>query len=265
MAYNQPLVSIVILDFNRSKEASLLIRSLKHAEFEHEIVYVSNGGEQDYVLDYYWTGKIDRMVLNTRNEGCGLGTRLGFHAALGKYVLYCQVDQWLCRAFYDHELQQIIRYLETNLDFLYADLAGNQGHGVFSERALLIDRLRYLAIPGLEETVGGPGPYADQLWTEQLVQEYMKREYLKILHVTPLLFGDNGKWSRRTFPCGAETLHSTDEKRLFIIKPFRQRYDNFPNLKLNEEEWKMALNGTWPKEGLIPEADKPHSFIHWRE
>ena len=103
-------------------------------------------------------------------------------------------------------------------------------------------------------------------WTENLLQEYM-REY-KLNFITSnetFYFANNGKWSQRSYPCGGETVHATDTKLLKVLKPLKQRYDDFPNLKLNDAEWEEVLSGNWPAEGKIPEADKAHSFVYWKE
>ena len=52
---------------------------------------------------------------------------------------------------------------------------------------------------------------------------------------------------------------------LKIVKPLKQRYNDFPNLKLNDLEWEEVLSGKWPSEGKIPEADKHDSFICWKD
>jgi hypothetical protein len=269
--YNPPLVSIVILDFNRASECYALMLSLrKFAKFRHEVVYVSNGGEQGHVQGWYDIGEIDRWVRCKKNCGCGLGTRLAFQSCMTEWVMYVQVDQILSREVTDSHIEQMIAALNQNPVNFYMDLAGNQGHGVYSERAHLINRQRYLDIPGMSSCIGGPGPYADHKWTEKLVQEYMEEQDIRFMSLARgpdgvPLFIDNGKWSNRTYLDGAETRHSTDEKRLFIIKPFKQRWENFPNLRLNDEEWELALSGNWPVEGKIPEADKAHSFIYWKD
>ncbi len=210
-----------------------------------------------------------RWVRNRVNEGCGLGTRLAYQACMGEWVFYVQVDQFLREDIDEAFVQRMIGCLNANPDALYVDLAGNQGHGRFSERASFMNRARYLAIPGLSEAVGGPGPLANHRWTEQHVQEYMEAEKLTFIMATPpghpSLFVDNGKWSRRTYPDGAETLHATDTKVLRVLRPFTVRLDGFPNLNLTDEEWGVMLAGEWPAEGKIPEHDKPHSFVAWPE
>jgi hypothetical protein len=264
--YKEPLVSIAILDYQRPEEANLLLRSLnKFALFDYELVYLSNGGNQDHVIELNNQYKFDKLILNKKNTGCGLATRQIFQSCMTDWVIYVQVDQWLGINLYQTDIEQFINLLSAEQKYFYMDMAGDQGRGVASERAMFINRKRYLSMPGLDKIIGGPGPYADNQWTENFLQEYMKKEGLGFL--PGFYFGNNGKVSKRTYPCGAETKHFTDEKRLFIIKPFKKRYDNFPNLKLNDSEWKMALEETfsWPKEGLIPEADKKDSFVYWQD
>ena len=68
--------NILILDYNRPKESELLLASIKkYANFNYKIIYLSNGGEQDYAIDYYNKGLIDKLILRKHNSGCGLGTR----------------------------------------------------------------------------------------------------------------------------------------------------------------------------------------------
>lgn len=260
--YKEPLVSIVILDFNRPKEAELLLNSIKsNCQFEHELVYVSNGGEQDYVKYFYDKGLIDILVLCKKNGGTGLGTKQGFKTANGKFVIYLQVDQWVEYSLNQSNIDNIIKYLEENPTILYADLAGDQGHGNFSERGLIINRERYLSIPDLKYGIGGPGPLADHLWSEEAVQNYMKREKLTFLKVGQLI-RDNGKFSIRDYPCGGQIAVETDTKKLYILKPIKERID-FPNLKLTDIEWQMVLSGKWIN-GTIPEQQIKDSFLAWQ-
>jgi hypothetical protein len=259
-----PKFSIAILDFNRQKESRILLDSIKqNAKFPHEIIYLSNGGEQDYVLDYYKNGEIDRLILNQKGGGCGIGTRQLFQSCLSDWIFYVQVDQYLAAQIGEQGANSLVEFLEKNPDYFYVDLAGDQGRGNPSERASFFNRKRYLSMPKIDQIIGGPGPYADSQWTENYLQEYMKENNLKYLTGgNTYCFVDNGKVSRREYPCGGETIHYTDEKTLFIIKPLKQRY-SFPNLNLTDSEWEEVLSGNWPKEGKIPEADKKHSFKVW--
>ena len=260
--YKEPLVDIAILDYERPKELEILLSSLKvNAKFPHRIVYLGNGGDHSYVDQY--RNQLDVCILNKENVGCGLATRQLIQSCMSKTIIYAQVDQYLI-----HPIDEVmINYFISQLsmpNIFHIDLAGNQGHGKFSERASLLSREKYLSIPDLDKIIGGPGPYAQFKWTEQFVQEHMVKNNLtfKSTH----LFADNGKVSIREYgeEYGGKTMHYTDEKRLFILEPFKKKAESFPNLNLNEEEWNLVLSGAWPKEGKIPEADKAHSFIYWK-
>jgi hypothetical protein len=253
------MISYLVLDYNRPVESELCLRSLlRYSRFDYEIVYLSNGGDQDYVIDYYKQGLIDKLILRKENSGCGLGTRElfnNFNLAYD-YVIYVQCDQFLCREFTRKEIQEHIENLNSG-EFFYVDLAGNQGHGNYSERAHLINKHKYNLIPN---TIGGPGPFADKLWTEESVQRYIKNNNLKF-YSSKLLFMDNGKVSRREYPCGGILTQHTDEKSVFIEKPIANRID-FPNVKLNDQEWELILTNKWVN-GTIPEGHKNDSFKCW--
>lgn len=258
MSYKEPELAVLILDFRREQESKLLLNSLrKNLQVNAKLYYLSNSPE-DYVYQYVKEGLIDVLIVNKENLGCGIGTRQLFHASLSKYSLYCQVDQWLIRPFTQDHFNQITERLNT---FFYADLAGNQGNGQFSERAFLIETQKYLEIPGIDSIIGSPGPFANYRWGEKHVQDYMSDNYLRFFSTHPF-FGDNGRVSYRTYPCGGETLHYTDTKQLFIIKQLKKRYDDFPNLKLTDSEWNQVLSGTW-EQGNVPEMDKQHSFKYY--
>ena len=259
--YKEPELAILILDFKREGESLLLLESLKrHLKIPHKVYYLSNSTE-DYVFSYVKNGLIDVLLVNKDNLGCGIATRQLFQACMSKYAMYVQVDQFLYRDITEVEFSKFKSALEMP-NIFYVDLAGNQGNGNYSERAGFYLTERYRNIPGIENVIGSPGPFANYLWGEAHIQEFFKKNTLSF--VSNSFFGDNGKISRRTYPCGGETVHYTDEKTLFIVKPLKQRYDDFPNLKLNDEEWNMVLSGNWPAQGKIPESDLKHSFLYWR-
>lgn len=260
--YHVPILSLAILDFKREREASQLFDSLVNLRVPVSIVYAHDGPAPQYVLDLFAAGKIDTLIQTRENQGCGIQTRQLFQACMSPYILYCQVDQILARPFGVPELQRCLEILKDPSVF-YIDLAGNQGRGNPSERALLMERKRYLAIPDIDSIIGGPGPFAQYKWTERHLQDYMRDNNLKFITATPAIFADNGKWSRRAFDDGGETLHSTDEKVLIITKPLTRRHVS-PHLeRLTDEEWTEILEGHWPVEGKIPVNDLPHSFKAW--
>ena len=253
------MITYALLDYNRPIESELCLKSIhKFSKFPYQIVYISNGGNQDYVVDYYKRGLIDKLILRKKNSGCGLGTRECFNDfdLNSDYIIYVQVDQFMIREFPKEEITEYISLLYHS-KFFYIDLAGNQGNGNPSERALLINKYNYRMIPN---TIGGPGPYANYKWTEQSMQEYMRGNNFRF-YIAPLLFSDNGKISRREYPNGGELIQFTDEKSVYITKPITQRID-FPNIKFTNEEWELILNNKWVN-GTIPELHKNDSFKCW--
>jgi hypothetical protein len=251
------MITFAILDYNRPLESELCLQSIrKNAKFPHKIVYLSNGGVQDYAIKFYKDGLIDKLILRNKNSGCGLGTRELYNDfdLDSKYIIYVQCDQFLYREFSQQEIEFYIQQIESG--YAYVDLAGNQGHGNYSERAHLMNKYYYQTIPN---DIGGPGPYADSKWTEQCVQEFMKDK--KFIIANPHLFADNGKISRREYPCGGCLVQYTDSKAVFIEKPIINRID-FPNLHLTDDEWAKIISGQWIN-GTIPQLHKESSFNVW--
>lgn len=253
------MLTYAILDYNRPQESELCLKSIhKFSKFNYNIVYLSNGGNQDYAIDFYKQGLIDKLILRKGNSGCGLGTRECFNDFNldCRYIAYIQSDQFLYREFSQRELEGYLYLLYTN-QFFYIDLAGNQGNGNPSERALIIDKYNYNKIPNSK---GGPGPFANEKWTEQSFQEHMKENNLKF-HSCPTLFLDNGKESKREYPCGGLLLMYTDTKQVFIVKDIKNRID-FPNIHLTDAEWSNILGNKWIN-GTVPELHKKDSFKYW--
>lgn len=268
-------LTVCLLDYNRPKESARCLDSIYRHLFlpddQWQLLYLSNGGNQSHAHQWYNSGYIDTLILNRVNVGCGIAMRQMVQAALTEWVLLLQTDQYMIKTFSQLDFAHMVQTLEhpNGQSILYYDLAGNQGNGRYSERAQLINRRRYLDIPGFDDIIGGPGPYAQSKWTEQHIQEYMRANSLSFVSdESTRFFADNGKWSERDYGAEygfAKTRHSTDEKRLFILSPFSKRADGFPNLNLTDEEWEQVLAGKWPVEGKVPEADKAHSFVVWPE
>jgi hypothetical protein len=255
------MLTYVIIDYNRPFESELCLKSIhKYSKFDYKIVYLSNGGEQDYAINFYKNSLIDKLILRKKNSGCGLAMREAFNDfdLESDYIALIQCDQFLIREYSKEELDYHISLLESKRH-LYIDLAGNQGNGNPSERAHLINKYEYRKIPN---TIGGPGPYANEVWTEKSFQDYIKNNNLSFF-TCPLLFADNGKISRREYPCGGELIQYTDEKSVFITKPIKNRVD-FPNLHLTDKEWSDIIQNKWIN-GTVPEMHKKDSFLYWRE
>ncbi len=260
-------LTVCLLDYSRPKESERCLRSIhQHVTLprdQWQLLYLSNGGQQDYARRWYGEGLIDTHVVNRTNWGCGIAMKQMAQAAITEWVMMVQSDQYMVRPYTEGEFGYHLAQLNNHPHWLYIDLAGDQGHGNMSERAHLINRRRYLDLPGMDDVIGGPGLFAQKTWTEN----HLQKQGLSFAS-EQLLFADNGKWSEREYGPEygyAKTRHSTDEKKLFILSPFSRRADGFPNLTLTDDEWREVLEGRWPVEGKVPEHDKPHSFIAWPE
>ena len=268
-------LTVCLLDYNRPAESERCLRSIRQHLLVQplQVLYLSNGGDQSHARQWYDEGLIDTLLLNKVNVGCGIAMKQMAAAALTEWVMMVQSDQYLLRPYTQIDFERMVELLSgrNESSILYYDLAGNQGRGHYSERAHLINRRRYLDITGMDDVIGGPGPYAQSLWTERHVQNYMaatpnKAGFGFVSDPATAFFADNGAWSEREYGPeygGAKTRHRTDTKRLFVLKPFTRRADGFPNLNLSDAEWADVLAGRWPEEGRIPEADKAHSFQCW--
>lgn len=256
-------LTVCILDYNRPAEAERCVRSVRQHILVDKlnVLFVSNGGDQTRAYQLYDDGVIDTLVLNKTNVGCGIGMKQAAQAAMTEWIMLVQCDQYAIRTYIQKEFEYHIEQLSSHPEWLYLDLAGNQGHGRLSERACLLNRRKYLDLPGLDDVIGGPGPYAQSKWTEKHIQD----SGLSFAS-DQLLFADNGAWSEREYGPeygNAKTKHRTDTKKLYILFPFSRRADGFPNLNLTDQEWDTVLAGQWPVEGKIPELDLPHSFRAW--
>lgn len=253
-------VSYLVLDFNRPVESSLCLKSIKeYTKFPYELIYLSNGGNQDYVWDFYRSGLIDKVVFNKENSGLGFGTTDLFKLCKTEWALYVQNDQFLGRDYTEEELdQQIAKLEEKDSGVASIALAGDPCKGEYSERAHLINVDFYNSIPNKPN--GGAGPYHHIEWNEGYIQNYYKENDL-VHHIWPnLLFGDNGAWSHRVNPDGSMWCHRTDLKKLWMIKPPTEKYV-YP--KFTDEEWEEVLKtGKW-EDGAIPEEEKDQSFEVW--
>lgn len=251
------MVEFLLLDFYRPEETKLCVKSIRsNTSFDYKIRLLHNGPAEEYHGDLLESGLINYLHTNDANLGCGMGTMQLFAYCKTKYAFYVQVDQILRSKITQDSIDFFIKYIEKNDRVKYVDLAGNQGHGQYSERAAFVPVDWY---NNIRKSPGGPGPLSHITWTEQCVQEHM-REKVETFASTHL-FLDNGKFSVRSNPDGSIWRHRTDQKTLWCIKKPNEKYV-YP--KLNDDEWKEAIAGNWPKEGKIPEKQKKDSFIAWK-
>lgn len=265
------MIEYLILDYEREEEARLLLESIeKYSKFDYTVTFLSNGGDQTYAKKLKEEGLIDKLILNQVNTGSGGGTVQLFAQCETKYAFYIQVDHILAAELNREHINAFIDLVE-NQGYCYVDLAGDQCHGVYSERAQFINTEFYNSIP---KSVGGAGPWHEMPWTEEYVQNYIKDNNLKYKSVyfegdsrhqlgekTKLpVFLNNGKWSYRSNLDGSLWKHKTDTGELWMIKKPTQKFV-YPNF--TDEEWESAFRGDWP-DGKIPEKNEPHSFVHWK-
>lgn len=256
----KPKVSYLVLDYNRPVESALCLNSIKeNTKFPYELIYLSNGGTQDYVWKFYQDGLIDKVIFNKENSGLGFGTTDLFDACKTKWALYVQNDQFLGREYTEEELDKQIAKIEgSDTTIASIGLAGDPCKGEYSERAHLINTDFYNAIPNKPN--GGAGPYHHIEWNEGFMQKYYEFEGYEHYIWPELLFGDNGAWSHRVNPDGSKWVHRTDLKSLYMITPPTEKYI-YP--KFTDEEWEEVLKTKHWEDGRIPEVEKEHSFKVW--
>lgn len=274
--YSQPIVSFLILDYNKPKETEVLLASLKaRVKFPHEIIYLHNGSS-DYAYDLYKRGAIDKFIQTKENNGLGIGTRDLFAACFSHWAIYVQNDQYLGRDFTADEFNEIVRIFFFNkklngLDDSNARLVGSIslagapcGQGVYSERAHLINTSFYkhmemmIPLPN-----GGAGPYHHQEWREGAIQKYYKEKNIEHYIYSSPLFVDNGRTAERQNPDGSRWRHYPDTKQLFLLSgPVKEKYI-YP--KFTDEEWAEVISTqNWP-DGKIPSCEVNDSFSFWNK
>lgn len=242
------MLSYLVLDYNRPREAEECLRSLKaYSEFKHQIIYLSNGGEQDYVLEFYRRGWIDRLILNRANNGLGFGTTDLFRFCDTPFAIYVQNDQILTSRITQPMVDSMIQLLESNPNFAALDLAGHcAGPGIYSERPHLINVALYNSIPGKPN--GGCGPHYDKPYNEGYIQEFLKQHGMSVPGIQPRLFEDNGTWTVRETPCGGIARQNVQTGQLWWD---RAPKSPFIDPKLTAEEWDRSIRGDW-NPGSVP-------------
>jgi len=257
--------SYLILDFMRPNESKLCLESIRqYTKFPYQIVYLSNGGEQDYVLDFYKQGLIDKLILNKENNGLGFGTTDLFRFCDTQYSISIQSDQYLRRTFANDEPEFIISYINqpTKNGFVKSiSLAGDTCQGKYSERAHIINTSFYNSIPNKPN--GGAGPYHNKPWNEGYIQEYYKlNNYRHMIYEMPL-FVDNGCYATRQNPDGSIWTHRTDTKQCRLIKgPVKEKYV-YP--QFTDEEWNEVLSTQSWHDWRVPINEEKHSFVYFRK
>ncbi len=255
------LISYLVLDYNKPAETRNALLSIrKFARHNHQIILLSNGGEQNYIFDLYKEGLIDKLIVNKINNGLGYGTEDLFRFCDTEWAIYFQNDQELAVPINDENIDYIIKSIKNSLNgqkIGAIGLAGEPcGPNTYSERAHFINVRFYNSIP---KTHGGCGPFNHLKYNEQAVQEYFKENNYLFLAANPPLVRDCGFYTIRELPDGAIVRMRTDKKSVTWIKNPKEKY-MFPDM--TDEEWTLSINGQWTN-GTIPEKYKSGSFNCW--
>ncbi len=254
-------LSFLVLDYNRPAESAHCLRSIKQmVTFDnYEVVYFSNGGDQDYVYKFYKEGLIDRCILNTTNEGTGFGTMKLMQSCCTDYFMSIQCDNFISRELDQEELDRWIEKLEGPGNINCIDLA-HVGPHTFSERCYVMKTDFYNSNP--YNIGGGPGPYSKIKWTERSTQDWLgcdaegqSDQIISWAHPTtgkPLI-GNLGKYTITSCKHGGEYKFRNDTQQLWVLKPPTEK--SFFGKEVTDEEWDKILNGEW-EEGAVPENQR---------
>lgn len=253
-----PLLSYLVLDFNKPVETRRALEGIRlHSKFFHQIIFLSNGGDQSYVWDFYQEGLIDRLIFNKVNNGLGYGTEDLFRFCDTEWAIYHQNDQELVYDITEDNIKALISEFDRHPKLGALGLAGYPcGSNVFSERAHLINVPFYNSIP---KTHGGCGPFNHLKYNEQCVQEFFKKNDYSFIAVNPPLVRDLGFFTIRELPDKSIVQMRTDTKQVWWRKIPTETY-MFP--EMTPAEWALSIAGTWVG-GTIPEAYRAHSFNCW--
>ncbi len=253
-----PKVSYLVLDFSKPLETRRALESIRaHAKHDHQVILLSNGGDQSYVWSLYADGLIDRLIVNKVNSGLGYGTEDLFRFCDTEWAIYFQNDQELLFNITEANINTLIAAIESTPTIGAIGLAGEPcGHNVYSERAHFIRVPFYNAIP---KTHGGCGPFNHLKYNEQAVQEYFAANGLSFIALNPPIVRDIGYFTIRELPDKSVVKMRTDTKQVRWLSLPKEPY-MFPDL--TPEEWTRSIAGQWV-DGMIPERYQDKSFNCW--
>lgn len=270
MEYQEPVLTVAILDYCKPIESRLCLESVKrHIKFPHKVIFCDNGSQEDYPVEFLKQGLIDQLIINRDSMGLGLGTRDIFAVSFSPYTLSLQNDQLFGRDFTWEDFQFIASRLgskladDKNSEIASISLAGSPcGKNTYSERAHIIvtNFYKQMESRGLLKHYGA-GPWHDGEWREASIQRIYKEN--NFVHWQPPVMPwviDNGVYAVRDMKEGGVWCHRTDNKALWCIVNPIIKNPAYP--KLSNEEFELAKNGQW-LDGKIPEAESKDSFDCW--
>lgn len=255
-------ISFLIVDFNRPNESRLLVESLhKHVKFEnYEVIFYSNGGIQDYVIDFYKKGLITRLILNQKNDGIGMAQPRLIEFCQTDYFINVQCDRYMSRDFSLEELNSMKHTFDDNKKLGAIDFCFNN---IFSENAYMMNTNFACKVPNHKG--GGPGPfYFLGEGSETSTYNWIIKNKLEVKKWPYKLFDDSGMYAVQELPCGGIFKKRTDTQQLTIIKKPLKKYNEVPGLRISDKEWEQILNGTYIN-GTIPDGHKKDVFFYFSD
>ena len=251
------LSSFLVLDYCKYEETRDCLNSIQsHAKFPHKTILLDNGSQSDYCWNFYRNGLCDILISKFNGDGGGKGQTDLFRWCDTPYAYFIQNDQTLIRDITEEINNKFIELLENG--YKQVDLHGNQGHGIWSDRAHFIKTSFFNLLSPLPN--GGPGPNSHLRWNENYLQEVFNINNYKIAHL-PLFFQDNGKLSIRTNPDGSKWEIRPDTKQVRHIEGYIHEKYVFP--EFSDLEWEAVLKQQYWPEWKIPENLEKHSFHVW--
>lgn len=251
-------LTVLVLGYGKPEEARECLTSLRlHIQVPSKIIYQENGApEQSHAWVLYQNGLCDVLVTKRAGGGGGVGQTDLWRMCDTTYALFVQEDQTLRYDITPSIFLSMTSALDSG-DYACVDLNGDQSsRGVWTDRAHLMKASVFNGLGPFPN--GGPGNDAVP-WNEAYLQCVFATRGLKIAHVTPAFFTDQGKWSIREAGDGL-FKHRCDTKQMWVLKRPTRRTEVYP--PLSDSEWERVLAGNW-SDGDIPLAWREHSFRHW--
>lgn len=269
MIYQEPILTVAVLDFCKPFESRLCLESVKrHLKVGHKVIFCDNGSGEDYPLQFVKEGLVDQLIVNRESTGLGLGTRDLFAAVFSPVTLYLQNDQIFARDFTEMEFVSLVNQFGAGDGVKKVgsiSLAGQPcGAGIYSERAHLIST-RFYKDMERNGFLGyhGAGKYHDGVWRERQIQDiYAKENLVHWMPPTAPWVADNGVYALRDMGKGGVWLHRTDTKALWVIVPRVTKDAVYP--KITDEEFETAKRGEWV-DATVPSQEAKDSFHCWDE
>jgi GT2 family glycosyltransferase len=157
---NEPLVSILILNYNGLKYVDKCLASILRTNYSNfEIIFIDNAsidGSCEYVERRYGDNLHLKIIKNERNYGFAKGNNIGARYAKGDYLVFLNVDtevepDWL---------RELVRLMDSDSRKEYSFL-NVVNRDVIDIGMNIGDSTIYFALNGARRVIGlEPYPYA---------------------------------------------------------------------------------------------------------